>query len=37
MLFDRFPELRLAEVNVDPTRSKGLLMNAITELPVLLH
>jgi cytochrome P450 len=37
MLFDRFPELRLAEVDVDPTRSQGLLMNAITELPVLLH
>jgi cytochrome P450 len=37
MLFDRFPELRLAEVDGDPTRSQGLLMNAITELPVLLH
>jgi cytochrome P450 len=37
MLFDRFPELRLAEVEVDPTRSQGLLMNAITELPVLLY
>jgi cytochrome P450 len=37
MLFDRFPELRLAEVDVDPPRSQGLLMNAITELPVLLH
>jgi hypothetical protein len=37
MLFNRFPELRLAEVDVDPTRSQGLLMNAITELPVQLH
>jgi cytochrome P450 len=36
MLFDRFPNLTLAEPEQDPVRSQGLLMNAITKLPVRL-
>jgi cytochrome P450 len=36
MLFERFPDLALAEPSRDPVRSQGLLMNAITELPVRL-
>ena len=36
MLFERFPDLALAEPSQDPVRSQGLLMNAITELPVRL-
>jgi cytochrome P450 len=36
MLFERFPNLRLAEPERDPQRTPGLLMNAIRELPVLL-
>ncbi|MEU4394861.1 cytochrome P450 [Kribbella sp. NPDC023855] len=35
MLFDRFPELKLASED-DPIRSQGLLINAITRLPVRL-
>jgi cytochrome P450 len=35
MLFDRFPELKLASDD-DPVRSQGLLINAITRLPVKL-
>lgn len=35
MLFDRFPELKLASDD-DPIRSQGLLINAITRLPVRL-
>jgi cytochrome P450 len=36
LLFERFPDLALAEPDKDPTRSQGLLMNAITALPVRL-
>ncbi|ONI72493.1 cytochrome [Kribbella sp. ALI-6-A] len=36
LLFDRFPGLRLAEPGADPHRHPGLLMNGISELPVLL-
>ncbi|RZU18815.1 cytochrome P450 [Kribbella rubisoli] len=36
MLFERFPDLRLAEPERDPVRTPGLLMNAIRELPVQL-
>lgn len=36
MLFERFPDLRLAEPDRDPDRTPGLLMNAIRGLPVLL-
>jgi cytochrome P450 len=36
LLFDRFPGLSLAEPAEDPVRSQGLLMNAITRLPVRL-
>jgi cytochrome P450 len=36
MLFERFPELHLAEPDQDPPRNPSLLMNAIRELPVLL-
>ena len=36
MLFDRYPNLTLAEPENDPVRSQGLLMNAITKLPVRL-
>ncbi len=36
MLFDRFPDLRLAEPDGDPRRSPGLLMNGIAELSVRL-
>ncbi len=36
LLFDRFPGLSLAEPADDPVRSQGLLMNAITRLPVRL-
>jgi cytochrome P450 len=34
LLFERFPNLRLADPALDPARSQGLLMNAITQLPV---
>lgn len=37
MLFERFPDLRLAAAQVDPPRLPGLLMNGITELPVVLR
>jgi cytochrome P450 len=36
MLFDRFPDLRLAAPEQDPDRAASLLMNGIRELPVLL-
>ena len=36
LLFDRFPDLQLAEPAEDPTRNPGLIMNAITRLPVRL-
>ncbi|MEV0797699.1 cytochrome P450 [Kribbella sp. NPDC050281] len=36
MLFDRFPDLRLAAPQQDPDRAASLLMNGIRELPVLL-
>ena len=36
MLFERFPRLRLAVPVQDPPRHPSLLMNAISELPVLL-
>ncbi|MGW6280598.1 cytochrome P450 family protein [Kribbella sp. NPDC055071] len=36
MLFERFPDLRLAEPDRDPVRHPALLMNAIAELPVRL-
>jgi cytochrome P450 len=36
MLFERFPDLRLADPERDPVRTPGLLMNAIRELPVRL-
>lgn len=36
MLFDRFPDLRLAAPERDPDRAASLLMNGIRELPVLL-
>ncbi|MEV6281801.1 cytochrome P450 [Kribbella sp. NPDC051770] len=36
MLFDRFPDLRLAEPGGDPRRTPGLLMNGIAELSVHL-
>ncbi|MFI6832701.1 cytochrome P450 [Kribbella sp. NPDC050241] len=36
MLFDRFPNLRLAAPQQDPDRAASLLMNGIRELPVLL-
>ncbi|MGW7683778.1 cytochrome P450 family protein [Kribbella sp. NPDC054772] len=36
MLFERFPNLRLAEPDQDPPRHPSLLMNAIRELPVRL-
>lgn len=36
MLFERFPDLALAEPGADPVRSQGLLMNAITKLMVRL-
>jgi cytochrome P450 len=36
LLFERFPNLRLAEPERDPARTPGLLMNAIRELPVVL-
>ncbi|TWD73329.1 cytochrome P450 [Kribbella amoyensis] len=35
LLFERFPELRLADPDQDPPRYAGLLMNGIRELPVL--
>jgi cytochrome P450 len=37
LLFDRFPDLQLAEPAEDPVRSQGLLMNAITRLPIRLE
>ncbi|MFG1620386.1 cytochrome P450 [Kribbella sp. NPDC049227] len=37
MLFDRFPDLRLAAPEQDPDRAASLLMNGIRELPVLLR
>jgi cytochrome P450 len=36
MLFERFPDLRLADPKADPLRNPSLLMNAIRELPVLV-
>ncbi|TCC46717.1 cytochrome P450 [Kribbella capetownensis] len=36
MLFDRFPDLRLAAPEQDPARGASLLMNSIRQLPVLL-
>ena len=36
MLFERFPDLRLAAPDQDPARTASLLMNGIRELPVLL-
>lgn len=36
LLFERFPDLQLAEPGEDPVRSPALVMNAITHLPVRL-
>ncbi|MEV6416676.1 cytochrome P450 [Kribbella sp. NPDC051718] len=36
LLFDRFPDLQLAEPDQDPVRNPALIMNAITRLPVRL-
>ncbi len=36
MLFDRFPNLRLAEPDVEPDRPPGFLLNGIQALAVLL-